>query len=361
MESDHIDTDSAALGETVELEANPVRSYPHVAERVFDRPWALSGGPSGSHPELLSRMVMILRRREAGDPMGADEIHEAIAAARAENGDRAAPKPYDVAGSVAVIPVYGLISQRAGLFSDMSGGTSVDGLRNSLREALADPQVSSIVLDVDSPGGSVDGIPELAAEIRQARAGAKAIVAQVNVLSASAAYWLASQANEIVVTPSGEVGSIGVYAVHEDWSKHEEMAGIKTTFISAGKYKVEGNSSEPLSDEARAAVQEQVDDFYQMFVADVAKGRGVSTSVAGGEAYGQGRTLLAKKALAAGMVDRIATLEETVNRLQPSARSARRAAAVIPIQPAAVAAATPDRAWNARVAKRIRTMQRRTR
>jgi ClpP class serine protease len=132
--------------------------------------------------------------------------------------------------------------------------------------------------------------------------------------------------DEIVATPSAEVGSIGIFAMHQDISRAADQAGVTTTLVSAGKYKVEGNEFEPLSDEARDQIQSQVDAFYRMFVSDVAKGRNVSTSVVG-ESYGQGRTMLAKEAHAAGMVDRIATLEETVKRLQPRGRLAARSAA----------------------------------
>jgi signal peptide peptidase SppA len=246
--------------------------------------------------------------------------------------------------------MYGLISQRMGLMSYMSGGTSIDEMRATLREALDDSDVRAIVFDIDSPGGSVDGITEFATELRAARAGDKPIIGQVNTLAASAAYWLATQMSEVVITPSGEVGSIGVFAVHEDYSKADEMMGVKTTLVSAGKFKVEGNEFEPLTDEARAAIQEQVDTFYQSFVADVAKGRGITTTVVA-DGYGEGRTMLAKKALAAGMVDRIDTIEATVRRFQPRGALSRAAATVIPlpVQSAAAAASVrrADPAWNA--------------
>lgn len=295
------------------------RSYRHVVERVFDHPWALNGGPTGANPELLFRMAEIVQMRLAGDVEPTDMIEQRLAAARAEQGDRLGSA---LVNGVAVIPVYGLISQRTTLMSAFSGGTSTEDLRDALRTALADPDVAAIVLDIDSPGGSVDGVPELAAEVRASR-GTKPIVAQVNTLAASAAYWLAAQTDEIAITPSGEVGSIGVFAMHQDISRAADAAGVTTTLVSAGKYKVEGNEFEPLTDEARSHIQSQVDTFYRMFVADIAKGRGVSTSVVG-ESYGQGRTMLAKEAKAAGMVDHIATLEETVRRLQPRARAGAR-------------------------------------
>lgn len=335
------------------------RSYRHVTRLVTERPWAVQA-------RLLSLMVELVRFRSQGGLLSAEQIEERLAAARAEQGDRAGGV---LVGSVAVIPMYGLITQRASLMSDFSGGTSVDQLREALRTALADPAVAAVVFDVDSPGGSVDGLTEFASELRQARASTKPIVAQVNTLAASAAYWLASQTSEVVMTPSGEVGSIGVFAAHEDESQAQAMAGIKTTLISAGPYKTEGNPYEPLTDEAQAAIQDQVDAYYAMFVKDVALGRGV-TAAAVTSGYGQGRTLLAEPALAAGMVDRIGTLEATVRRLQgkPAGRRGAASAALIELEPAAVVVelseppaaiaagpiSLPDRAWNKRMAQRRR-------
>jgi signal peptide peptidase SppA len=211
-----------------------------------------------------------------------------------------------------VIPITGVISHRMNLLTQFSGGTSTAGLTKAFRAALADPNVKAIVFDVDSPGGSVDGVAELADEILQAR-GQKKMVAVCNSLMASAAYWIASAADEVVFTSSGSGGSIGVFMVHEDYSEANKKMGIAPTYISAGKYKTEGNPDEPLSDDARAAMQADVDAFYSMFVNAVAKGRGVSASdVRSG--FGQGRCLLAKDALKAGMCDKIATLDQTLAR-----------------------------------------------
>jgi len=356
------DVDAPEEGDsTAELQTDPVglelaraslalgirRPYGHVARLFYERPWAVRRA-------TLDQMDQILQRRLAGGRLSREELDQILASARADQGSDgpSASGAYYLAGAAAVIPMYGILAQRASMFADTStSGVAIDELRLSLREALADPQVRSIVFDIHSPGGSVDGVTEFAAELRAARAGSKPIVAQVNTLAASAAYWLASQMSEIVMSPSGEVGSIGVYAMHEDVSKAAEMKGVTTTLVSAGKYKVEGNQFEPLTDEARGAIQDQVDTFYNQFLGDVAKGRSATpTAVADG--YGEGRTMLAAKALEAGMVDRIDPLEATVRRLQPRGATSRQpAAAVIPLQPAALAASkgAPDRAWNRRM------------
>ena len=210
-------------------------------------------------------------------------------------------------GSVAVIPIYGMIMHRGGM--DISGpsSTSTEGLLVQLRAAVNDPNVKAIVLDVDSPGGDVDGVDELASEIYQARKQKK-ISAVSNCLCASAAYYLASQASDLAVSPSSLTGSIGVYTMHEDDSKYLDELGVKLTLIKFGENKAEGNNIEPLSDSALAHLQEMVDTFGNQFEKAVARGRGVKQDVVHNK-FGQGRVFDAKTAVKLGMADRVATLD----------------------------------------------------
>jgi signal peptide peptidase SppA len=214
--------------------------------------------------------------------------------------------------SVAVILVRGILAQRANLVDDICGpgSTSTEVLDQAVRAAAADPSVRSIVLDIDSAGGSVYGVQELHATILRARA-AKPIAAVANAQALSAAYWIASAAHEVFVTPSGMVGSIGVYMAHVDTSKADEASGKVTTIIKAGKYKAEAEG--PLTRDARAHLQSIADSYYSRFVRDVAGARGVSVDAVR-SGYGEGRTLAADSALAAGMVDGIATLDQVVGR-----------------------------------------------
>jgi ClpP class serine protease len=217
------------------------------------------------------------------------------------------------AGAVAVLPLTGVLTPRGSFLSLLFGGAAggLMDFRQAFGEAVASPDVAAIVLDVDSPGGLVDLVPETAAEVRGAR-GSKPIVAVANTQASSAAFWIATQADEVVVTPSGMVGSVGVYAVHEDWSRHDHEAGIDTTFIYAGRFKVEGNPVAPLSDEALEAWQQDVDDLYAMFLED---------------GYGEGRTLNATRAVEAGMADRVGTLESVVGSLVSTGGQSARALA----------------------------------
>lgn len=216
------------------------------------------------------------------------------------------------AGNVAVVNVFGVINQRAS--GDMSTeSASTEKVGQAMRSALAAPDTKALVLNVDSPGGSVYGVAELGAEIMRLR-GSKPIIAQANSLMASAAYWIGSACDELVCTPSGEVGSIGVYGVHQDWSKAYEDLGVSFTMIKAGKFKAEGVDFAPLGDEASAYMQKRVDEYYTQFVRAVAKGRGVSESeVRNG--FGEGRVVGAAEAVKLKMADRIDTLSGTLSRL----------------------------------------------
>lgn len=290
----------------IEAEATPGAErrffYPHV-QAELSRPWTME--PKALHA-LRETAAYVLARRGAGQPLSEEEIQERIGAGPAQR------QPQQQ-GGIAVLPVYGVLMPRASLMQAMSGGTSLQGLQNQLAAAVNDQSVSAIVLDINSPGGSVALTPETAAAVRAADAK-KPVVAVCNTLCCSGAYWLASQAREIVASPSALVGSIGVYQEHFDISKLLESAGINPTLVSAGKFKVEGNEYEPLGEEALAAMQDMVDEFYGMFTGDVAKGRRVAVGdVRNG--FGEGRVLTARQATTAGMVDRVDTLQATLTKI----------------------------------------------
>ncbi len=237
----------------------------------------------------------------------------ALAGARAEMALRAA-RGGNVAslegGSVAVVPVYGTLAHRGSIWQMMFGGGSVEGLTDQLRQAVNDPNVKAIVMDVDSPGGDVEGIDELASEIYQARKQ-KPITAVSNSLCASAAYYLASQASELLCSPSSLTGSIGVYTTHEDYSGALDNSGVKVSLIKFGENKAEGNPYEPLSDPAREHMQDIVNTFGGQFEKAVARGRKMSQDDVH-KKFGQGRVFDAKKAVQLGMADRVGTLDDAL-------------------------------------------------
>lgn len=273
--------------------------YLRIAAQVLARPWAVT-------PEIMAVMVDIMALRMSGERLTRQEIEARVDAAKP------APVRRARANNVAIVPIHGMLTHRADLFSDVSGMTSLERVRSEIDEAAAEKAVDTIMLHIDSPGGSTDGVAETAAMVRDVRQ-AKPVVAVADTMAASAAYWIGSQASELVVTPSGTVGSIGIYTVHQDLHRALEQAGIDTTIVFKGERKIEGNPTEPLSPDAKAALQETVDEFYDMFVSDVALGRGVSVDAVLGT-YGQGRGVTARRALAAGMVDAVEPFAATLAR-----------------------------------------------
>lgn len=271
-------------------------------------PWALD-------PATLDVLTGVVERWSIGTRLSAAEIRAAVGDAPELAAQRRESAAAAGGGAVAVIPVYGVLAHRIHEVDNTSKPlTSTERLANQVRQAAADPQVGTIVLDIDSPGGSAFGVQELGETIFEARKS-KHIVAQVNNTAASGGYWIASQATEIVVTPSGMVGSIGVIVPHTDASAAYEKLGVKREYITYGKYKAEGNDTGPLDDDARAYLQGMVNVFGESFTKAVARGRNLPVATVRGEAFGEGRMRLAKDAVSAGMADSIGTLEETIARV----------------------------------------------
>jgi signal peptide peptidase SppA len=273
----------------------------HAIDRVLAlalEPWAITR-------PMLAVVARVLGRRLKGDPLAFDFDDDEL-----ERRDD--PDPFIDRG-LAVLPIHGCIAPRMNALSNFSGGTTFDVAGHALEAAVLNPDVQTILLDIDSPGGSVLGASEFAHQVLKARA-AKPVIACVNFQCCSAAYWVGSCATKVIAAPSACLGSIGVFTIHEDLSVALEQEGIKLTFVSAGKYKTDGNEAEPLSDTARARLTAQVNFHYGHFVDDVASGRRVSADAVR-NGFGEGAVVNADEALALGMVDEIGTLDQTLARL----------------------------------------------
>lgn len=283
--------------------------YEQIAKSIEQTVWAI-------HQPKLEEIVGVVEARARGvspeSALGADRWAALEARRTAHLGRQ---------GRIHVLGLHGTISQRVGLLTG-SGGTSTDEFGREFDQALADPDVKAILIDVDSPGGSVFGVHELSQKIYESR-GKKPIVAIANSEAYSAAYYVASAADELWVTPTGMVGSIGVLSMHVDWSKSNEQQGIGVTYIHAGKYKVEGNSDSPLDKEARAEMQRHVDRYYRMFVESVGRNRGTTPERVEGE-FGQGRIVGVQEAVSRGMVHSVGTIRDATNRLGRSSTGSPR-------------------------------------
>lgn len=282
---------------------------------VLCSPWAIQ-------PDKLLELRAIYLAHARGEGVDLAAV-EAKLGRKLEN----TPKRYTVVDGVAVLPLDGVLAKRMNLFMHVSGGTSTQLAARDLRQALDDPEVQSIVLAIDSPGGTVDGTQTLADMVRSA-ANEKPIVSWASGTMASAAYWIGSAGLQVYAADrTTQVGSIGVVATHVDVSAAEAQKGVRTTEITAGKYKRVASAYAPLSEEGRKTLQDQVDYTYSVFVDAVAQNRGASVEQVL-ERMADGRVFLGDQAVEAGLVDGIATLDEVIAGMKKHRRSATASASI---------------------------------
>ena len=284
----------------------------------------------------------ILNAPWAITPHRLEQIHGIYAAwARGESVDVAAveakvgrplvndPQGYEVRDGAALIPMRGVMAPRMNLMTQVSGGTSTELFVRDVRAALEDPSVRSLVIMADTPGGAVAGTQRAAAAVMAAR-GIKPIATYVEGLMASAGVWVGTAADVVMMeSRTSQAGSVGVVATHVDVSKQEEALGVKTTEIVAGTYKRVASQYGPLTELGRQVLQNEVDYLYGLFVGDVAAQRGVSVEQVL-ESMADGRMFIGQQAVDAGLVDGIATLEETINILDDRAASFSRTVITVP-------------------------------
>lgn len=301
-------------------------NHHELISQFRSRPWAIDSAAGGA---LVVEVASRLMRGDLGasgdvNPAFACDVLFAEALPEAAIPGQTAAAVARKEGRVAVLPIRGTILPRAGYY-----GAGLEQISKALVGLRDDASVKAIVLDINSLGGSVEGMPEFGELLRESR-GTKPVVAQVNHRAASAGYWIASQGSELAVSPSGDVGSIGVITLHGDESGLYKWLGIdiKVLTSSNAPFKAEGHPFGPLSDEAQASIQSDLDAFESMFFDAVAAGRGVKVDVVK-STFGQGRMVLAEEAVKRGMADRVATLEQTLNRFGASlyGASGRRAEA----------------------------------
>ncbi|HDR9065487.1 TPA: S49 family peptidase [Burkholderia contaminans] len=277
--------------------------FGHLAQRLFNTPIAIRPEKAevimASLAERLgvSKMMRLDGAELALAPLmlGDDDDHTLVKRGR----DRAVG--YENVGGVAVIQVDGTLVQKLGTLQPYSGMTGYDGIRQNFLTALYDPDVRAIALDIDSPGGEVAGCFDLVDTIYAAR-GDKPITAILNESAYSAAYAIASAADDIYVPRTGGVGSIGVISMHVDWSKALTQSGVKVTFITYGERKADGHPEIPLSDEALANFQSDIDAMGELFVETVARNRGLAASKVRDT---QAATYLGERGVKLGLADAV--------------------------------------------------------
>ena len=265
----------------------------NVLNAIFSGRWAIM-------PAKLDLLVSIANRSHT-------DI-EAVLKKRAEYNEKA---NINVRDSVAIIDVFGPIIPRGGMFAEISGAISVQALGLKFGAALASPDVKGIIFNIDSPGGNIVNIHEFANQIYEAR-GTKPIVAYTNGLCASAAYWIASATDKIVTDKTSSLGSIGVVAAWTDDSKAREANGlIDYEMVSSQS---PNKRSDYTSENGLAKLQAELDALADIFIENVARNRGKSTSTIN-DTFGQGGLMLADNAIKIGMADELGSLEGVIESI----------------------------------------------
>lgn len=228
---------------------------------------------------------------------------------------RNTPRPlYEDRDGVAVVELFGTMTKYG---SSLSGAPGSQDLAGAIGELAGRDDVRAIVLRIDSPGGTVAGTGDLADAVHAA-AQRKEVVAVIEDLAASAAYWVASQATSVVANPSAYVGSIGAYTVLRDWSGADAARGVRTHVVRSGRYKGVGEPGAPIDTDDLADVQRVVDAAHGLFVAAVARGRGTRLSGDQLEDLADGRVWIAGEAVGLGLIDQVGTFETVMGGLVPA-------------------------------------------
>jgi signal peptide peptidase SppA len=286
-------------------------NLPHVASRVFGTPLMIA------RPKLEVILGVLAPRLSDGTVQPIDHTSDP------------APLTSITVERIAVVSVIGTLVSRSGYLDAASGLMSYGDIGDAIAGAMSDPTVRGVILDVDSSGGEVGGLFDLADRISAIRAaGGKPLWAVANESALSAAYAIASAADRVYVTRTGEVGSIGVVAVHVDESGADAKAGLAWTFVFAGERKIDANAHEPLSERARSTIQADVDRLYSAFCDLVAANRGLTTEAVRGTDAAIYRGTLAVRA---GLADRLGTLDLAIAEM--AAELDRAAPARTPLNP----------------------------
>lgn len=284
------------------------RHYPHIASRLFNTPLLI-------HPIKLNAILVGLAPR-----LGLDlDIHSPIPDAYTTANGQQAKGGYRVIDDIGVIDIFGVLAHRAHLEADSSYVEGYETIARNLDAALADRSIQAIVLNIDSPGGEVSGAFQLAEQIRAGRT-IKPIHAVASDLAASAGYLIASAAESVSITPTGQVGSIGVVTCHVDMSRALDKAGYTVTPIYAGAHKVDGNPYAPLPADVADRMQADINHYYDLFVASVAAARPKMSAQA--IRATEAALYIGHNAVMAGLADHVETPDQLIARLAADLRRA---------------------------------------
>ena len=268
------------------------------------------------HPERFDEIA-----RQYHTALESDKLAEQIATIGKYDDERVIYSVSD--DGIATIPIHGPLAKNTDIIDRLFFGMKdYNDIHRALGDVIDDQRVNGIILDIDSPGGTVNGADETAEMIFNAR-GKKPIIAFTSGMMASAAYMIGSAADKIVVGKNADIGSIGVLMIHTDYSKAMEKVGVKRTYLKAGKFKAIGNPSEPLSDEAREVFQAELNHIYSNFIETVALNRDTEAEKVRAD-MADGRIFIGSQAVGAGLADEVGNLQTALGYASGGETSTRR-------------------------------------
>jgi len=282
---------------------------PMLIDYMSSQNWAM-------RESTMVQLKEILESHFEGNKLSRDDIAVITAAKREKGTDQ---RKYDITGrGTAIIPISGVIAKYSRMVNDISQprGTSIEQLRDQFKNAIEDKKVSQIMLHIESPGGCVDGLADFAQSVFEG-SFTKPIVAYIDDLGASAAYWISSQANKVLVNQTGEVGSIGVYTLYVDTSKRAEQLGLKYIIIRSGENKGVGASGIEITESNAAAIKESVDATNEIFLQTILKGRahaGLTEETL--RPLADGRCFVGQVAVANKLADGVMTFDQALDALE---------------------------------------------
>lgn len=249
---------------------NITKYYPRIVNALYETPWMI----------LPSAHETLRRAFEAHLANGQIELPMELPTVEDDDTEEA----LTIKPNIAVITVEGVIGKRLGMIEQCMGGVDVDNISAAIDEVMEDPEIETVLFEFHTPGGSVQGIPELADKIAELSEH-KQTIAYTDTLCASAGYYLASQCNAIYASPSAELGSVGVYSIYLDETRALDKEGITVNAISAGKYKLTGFSGKVMTDEERTMLQADVDNIYEDFKIAVTSNRAIADEDMQGQVF----------------------------------------------------------------------------
>jgi len=302
-------------------QASHQRPLRHVSAAITGEPWAIIPSELYKISAIVQRHSLDAAAKHDGAPEYIKRDYQVMAgpgAQRIPGTNRAF-----MLDGVAVIPVTGAIFPRANMMTELSGATSISTLTDDYRRAIDNSEVGAVILMLDSPGGAVSGVNSFADAIVAGKKK-KYTMAFVAGAAASAAYWIASSASEVVIERTGMVGSIGVVAALPTQVAPDSSGEMWIEIVSSN---APNKRPDPLSEDGRGEVVSMLDAIEAQFISDVARGRGITSEKVKSD-FGQGGLKVGSDAVKAGMADKVQSYDAALSRMKSMVANQRKLTAL---------------------------------